>query len=78
MNPAKADVPSDPAVLYALTGALAHRTTKDNFDRVYEYIDRLAPEFGVMCVSDAIKLHPEIKTTKAFVGWAVKNANVMM
>jgi hypothetical protein len=78
MNPAKAEVPKDPAVLYALTGAIAHRTSKDNFDRVCEYIDKLAPEFQVMCVSDAMKLKPEIKTTKAFVSWAVKNSNVML
>lgn len=78
MNPSKADVPKDPAVLYALTGALAHRTSKDNFDRVAEYVDKLSPEFQVMCVSDAMKLKPEIKSTKAFVTWAVKNSNVML
>ena len=78
MNPAKAEVPKDPAVLYALTGALAHKTSKDNFDRVSEYVSKLAPEFQVMCVSDAMKLKPEIKTTKAFVNWAVKNSNVMI
>ena len=78
MNPSKADVPKDPAVLYALTGALAHKTSKDNFDRVSEYVGKMPPEFQVMCVSDAMKLKPEIKTTKAFVQWAVKNSNVMI
>lgn len=78
LNPSKADVPKDPAVLYALTGALAHRVSEDNFDRVAEYLDKLTPEFQVMCVQDAMKLAPKIKTTKAFVKWAVKNANVMM
>lgn len=78
MNPSKAEVPKDPAVLYALTGAIAHRTTKDNFDRVCEFLDRLSPEFQVMAVSDAMKLKPEIKTTKAFIAWAVKNSNVML
>lgn len=78
MNPSKAKVPTDPAVLYALTGAIAHRTSKDNFDRVAEFVDKLAPEFQVMCVSDAMKLAPEIKSTKAFVNWAVKNSNVML
>lgn len=78
MNPSKAEVPKDPAVLYALTGALAHKTSKDNFDRVAEYVDKMSPEFQVMCVSDAMKLKPEIKTTKAFVSWAVKNSNVML
>lgn len=78
MNPASADVPTDPAVLYALTGALAHRVSKDNFDRVSEYVSRLKPEFQVMCVSDALKLKPEIKHTKSFVQWAVTNSNIMI
>jgi hypothetical protein len=78
MNPAKAEVPTDPSVLYALTGAIAHRVSKDNFDRVCEFVDKLAPEFQVMLVSDAMKLCPEIKNTKAFVSWAVRNSNVMI
>jgi len=78
MNPATAEIPTDFAVLYALTGALAQRASADNFDRITTYTDRLQPEFGVMCVQDAIKLKPEIKSTKAFVQWAVNNANVML
>lgn len=77
MNPAKAAVPDDMPVLFALTGALAHRVSKDNFDRVCEYIGRMPPEFQVMCVLDSKKLKPEIVNTKAFVQWAVKNANVL-
>lgn len=78
LNPSRAEVPSDPAVLYALTGALAHRVSKDNFDRVTEYIDRMPAEFQVMCIFDSTKLKPEIRNTKAFIQWAVKNANVIM
>jgi hypothetical protein len=78
MNPAKAEVPTDPAVKYALTGAIAHRVSKDNFDRVCEFVDKLEPEFQVMLVSDAMKLCPDIKNTKAFVAWAVKNSSVMI
>ena len=77
MNPAKANVPDDMPVLFALTGALAHRVSKDNFDRVCEYINRIPAEFQVMCVLDSKKLKPEIVNTKAFVQWAVKNANVL-
>lgn len=77
MNPAKANVPDDMPVLFALTGALAHRVSKDNFDRVTEYISRIPAEFQVMCVLDSKKLKPEIVNTKAFVQWAVKNANVL-
>ena len=78
LNPSKAEVPTDPAVLYALTGALAHKTSKDNFDRVTEYIGRMPADFQVMCIFDAQKLKPEIRNTKAFVAWSVKNANVLL
>ena len=77
MNPSKAEVPSAPEVKYALLGAIAHRVNKDNFDRVYEFIDKFPPEFQVMCVSDAMKLCPEIKETKAFTTWAIKNSKVL-
>jgi len=78
LNPSKAQVPTDPAILFALTGALAHKCSKDNFDRVTEYIDRLPSDFQVMCIYDAQKIKPEIRNTKAFIAWSVKNASVLM
>jgi hypothetical protein len=78
LDPAGADVPADPATLYALTGALARKATKDNFDRVSKYLSRMSPEFNVMATKDAIKLQPAIKHTRSFVEWASKNAEVLM
>lgn len=78
LDPANADVPQDPAALYALTGALARKSTKDNFDRVSKYLSRMSPEFNVMATKDAIKLQPTIKHSRAFVEWASKNAEVLM
>lgn len=78
MNPATFQIPSDPAVRYALCGAVAHRTTKDNFDRVYQLVERMDPEFGVMIINDAQKLCPAIKQTKTFTKWCVANASVLL
>lgn len=78
MSPTKTKVPKDPATLYALTGAIAHRLSKDNVDRVVEYVDRMPPEFQVMCMKDALQLQPSIKQTKAFVSFAVRNSNLMV
>lgn len=78
LDPAKAEVPSDPAVRFAITGALARKATKDNFDRVCAYIARLPKEFSVMTVKDAIKLEPTITHSRAFVEWASANAEVLM
>jgi hypothetical protein len=78
LNPAKAEVPKDPAVLFALSGALAHRSSKDNFDRVWEFVQRMPVDFQVMTVCDVSKLKPDVRNTKAFVQFATKNSNVLV
>jgi hypothetical protein len=78
LNPAKMEVPTDPAVLFALSGALAHKSSKDNFDRVWEFVQRMPVDFQVMTVCDVSKLKPEVRNTKAFVQFATKNSNVLV
>ncbi len=70
MAPTKEPVPKDPATLYAVCGALAHRTKTDNFGRVMQYIGRLPAEFGVLYVRDAMARNPELANTKDFIQWA--------
>lgn len=77
MNPKGSEVPTEPAVLYAVTGALAHKCSKDNFDRISQYIERIPPEFQVMLMADAMKIKPEIKNTKAFSDWCIRNPKIM-
>lgn len=71
IDPDSVAIPESPAVLYALSGALAHRTTDQNFGRVARFIDRMVGagrgEFGVLLVRDAIRRHPSITATQAFV-----------
>ncbi len=77
LNPTTADVPSDPATLYALSGALAERSTEANFDRVTTYCERMPPEFSVLTVSYAARKNPELATTQAFTKWAVNHQDVL-
>ena len=70
LDPLKAEVPSDPATLYAIAGAIAYRATQANFDRVLAYANRLPPEFGVLVVRDSVKRCPDCQYTKAFIKWA--------
>lgn len=69
-NPEKAKIPTEPAVLYALAGALAHKTTALNFGSVAIIVQKMMKaqqgEFGVLTVRDASKRHPEIANTTAF------------
>lgn len=77
MDPDNVDTPSDPAVLYALSGALATRASSSNFERVIQYVNRLPPEFGVLTVSMAVKRDSDLSDTNAFTKWVINNQNVL-
>jgi len=77
LNPTTADVPSDPATLYALSGSLAERASVSNFDRLCSYSERMPPEFSVLTVSYAARKKPELSNTAAFTNWCVKHQDVL-
>jgi len=77
MNPTTADVPSDPATLYALSGAIAERATENNFERVATYAERMPPEFSVLSISYAARKKPELASTQAFTNWAINHQDVL-
>lgn len=78
MNPMDFDIPTDPATRYAFCGAIAHKATKDNFDRVAAIVKRMTPEFGLMIINDAQKLCPAVRNTRAFTQWCVENSEVLL
>jgi hypothetical protein len=75
LDPNSVDVPTSPAILYALAGALAHRATDENFGRVGQFIQRMVDagkaEFGVVTLKDAIRRTPTLTRTQAFQTLAV-------
>jgi len=77
LDPKRAPVPEEPSALYLVTGMLAQAATRTNFDSVATYAGRVPPEFQAMLVKDAMRQHPEITSTPAFVNWGVKFAEVL-
>jgi len=77
MNPAAAPVPEDPATLYALSGALSRKAGPNSIGRIVEYCYRLPAEFSVLTIRDAVKIHPEVTSSRAFIDWAAKNQAVL-
>jgi hypothetical protein len=78
MDPTGAQVPTDPATLYALCGALIHRSSDTNCHRVIQYADRLQTEFSVMLVRDLIKKVPQSQSGEQFIKWATKHSNFIL
>lgn len=69
MNPTSVDIPTDPAVRYAMCGAITERATKENFDRIMQIADRLPGEFQAMVIKDSAHRNPKVCTTRAYTDW---------
>jgi len=78
IDPQGSPMPEDPATKYAICGALARIAGDTNFGRLCEYIGRMEPEYQVLAVRDAARLHPEVCKTRAFQEWAARNSEVLM
>jgi len=78
LDPEKASVPTDPATLYALTGALAARAQKDTFDNMMSYVTRIPAEFQVLFCKDAVRMKPEVSGCREFIKWCAANAGVLI
>ena len=77
LNPAAAEVPTDPSTLYALCGALAAIATDLNGPQVIAYANRLkeegAAEFGILLMRDAVVKCPGVTESRDFQQWAIDN-----
>jgi len=76
--PEYAQVPQDPATLFALCGALAKKADPFTFQAITAYGSRLPEEFCVMLVTDCITRCPDVQETVAFVDWAKDNNHVLV
>ena len=77
LNPDTADVPSDPATLYALSGAISARVSQANISRAVTYLSRCPAEFSVLAMSMAVRRDPSVTSTKGFIDWSIKHQSVL-
>jgi hypothetical protein len=77
MNPKSADVPDDPATLYAISGALANKASTGNLDRLCQYLERIPREFSVLTMSSALRRDTTLASSQAFTKWAVDHQDVL-
>jgi hypothetical protein len=77
MAPRTAPVPENMAALYAIATALGRRATDTNMDAVVQYIDRLPPEFAVLCMKDTGSRDKSLLDTRAAMSWMARNNDVM-
>lgn len=79
-NPTTSRVPTEPAVLYALSGALSERArSADNslLNNMLVYANRMPAEFGVLTVRDAAALNQRAVTVPAARDFLKKHKDVL-
>jgi len=78
LAPTKADVPTDPATLYAICGAVAQKASDQNMPNVVKYANRLPVEFSVLLIRDCVNREPDLVKTRAFIEWTSKHSDVLI
>jgi hypothetical protein len=78
LSPDKVEIPTEPAVMFAVATALSMTTEPEAFERDMRYITRMNKEFQMVYVTDALRLHPKLQQTKQFIDWAVANKDIFM
>jgi hypothetical protein len=74
LRPDSAPVPKEPAVLYALVGALVERCRSDQapLPHFVKYALRLPEEFGVLALRDALAVNPKLVGLPAVQQWIAR------
>lgn len=78
MNPTTVQIPKDLSAQYAIVGSVTHQSTVGNVERVAQFVERMATDFGVMYWQDVIRKTPAIKNSKPFIKWATSAGNVIL
>ena len=73
-SPTTVQVPSEPSVLYALTGAIANHVTEDSIDSLMDYIKRMPTEFQVLVLKESNKRNPKLTNHKTIRTWSAEVA----
>lgn len=68
-DPLHVDVPEEPSVLYALTGAISDHANAGNLDPLIKYVDRMPEEMQVVTLRSTIRRNKPLMKEKAMLQW---------
>lgn len=78
LNPDAVEIPESLGGKYAMAGALAQRASKGSIEAIMRYTSRMPKEFDVLCIRGAFSKEKSIASTRAFIEWSAKNAEVFL
>jgi hypothetical protein len=73
-NPEGIKMPNEPSVLFAMTGAISHNASTDNFESLMKFVSRMPVEFQVVCVRDTVRRNKNMLSHPAVQKWVSTSA----
>lgn len=73
-SPETVKVPTEPSILFALTGSVAHNMVADNCDQLIKYVNRLPAEFQVVCLREAVRRNKDLLKAAGIQKWIATSA----
>lgn len=73
-NPETVKVPTEPSVLYALTGSIAHNMDTATAEAYMKFVSRLPVEFQVVCLRESVRRNKAILTIAPIQNWITSSA----
>lgn len=73
-SPNSIQVSTEPSVLYAITGAIGHNATMDNFGSLMKFVERMPLEFQVVCLREVVRRNKTMTGHPAVQKWTATTA----
>ena len=73
-SPTTIPVPSEPSILYAMTGALGANANEENVSPLMKYITRLPVEFQVVTLREMVRRNKKLIQNEAVRTWVTQSA----
>lgn len=73
-NPETVKVPSEPSILFALTGSIAHNIKPDNGEAYMKFVSRLPVEFQVVCLRETVRRNKTMMAHASIQKWITESA----
>ena len=73
-SPTTISVPTEPSILYAMTGALGANANEENVSPLMKYITRLPVEFQVVTLREIVRRNKKLIQNEAVRSWVTQSA----
>ena len=77
-NPRQIEIPTDPAVLFAVCEMVGRAATMERGDKLLIFAGRLPAEFSVLLVREAVRHCNKLAGSEGFAEWATQHADVLV